>query len=287
MLIKLIRTVFLLYSLYSGSVCSIGESTKSSNTSIAGECKPLTGRPQHNSTLHKYMPINYTTYKVPTQYLIGFNKSVENDLTFYKQQFELLNRFKRELRTIYEDHFNETLKIRVNRKQNLTKFKFNKRSLCSRLVNTTFNQVYKAYLVDLQSVFNQFEYLVSNLEHLIRLNERAKDKINFEIRRMENYFDNGFGDLPIRHKLTDYTASLALEIDFTKEQMRFHFFNFFFLSKLLLAKERWLADQQSNKLLKNLHQLGPLHALAYSRKSYQIKIIELISKKQFLERNSN
>lgn len=231
----------------------------------------------------KCSPIN-ATFKVPKNLLIIFNRSIDNDLVFFKDQSKQCNRMKQDLKAAIANHFRENLKIRSDRRQNLTRFRFNKRKLCFRLSNSTFNRSYKSYLADLQTVFNQFEFLEHNLEHLIRLNERAKEKINIEISKVENYFDDGFGVLPIEHKLKDYSKAIAKEIDFTKERIRFHFFNFFFLGKVLLIKERWIADHQSNKLIQSVHQLGPFHKFAFSGKRYQIRIVELISKKQFLEK---
>lgn len=222
-------------------------------------------------------------FQVPPSHLAHFNRNIDGDLAFYGQQLELVNEFKLNLIGFYKEHFKDNLRIRLNRHQNLTKFAFNKRCLFPQLKNSTYKQVYGAYLHDLQAAFNQFELLAQKLEHLIWLTSRAKDKINLEVRKSENYLDNGLGELPIKHTLIDYTHSIAKEIGLVKEQIKFYFFNFFFLTKLLLAKEKWIATSAFKPTADSL-QLGPIHKLAYSNKTFQIKIIDLVSQKQYLER---
>lgn len=232
-------------------------------------------------------PVNQSVLQVPTSHLVSFNRNVDIDLAFYNRQLELVNEFALNLKAIYQKHFEDKLRVRFNRHQNLTKFVFNKKCLLSKLKNSTYRTAYVAYLQDLQSAFNQFELLAQKLQHLIELTARAKEKINLETAKAEIYVDNGLGELPIKHALMDYTQSIAKEIRLVKEQIKFHFFNFFFLTKLLLAKEKWIAENAFNPI-KNAQsitppQLGPIHKLAFSNQTFQIKIIDLINKKQFLE----
>lgn len=222
--------------------------------------------------------VNHSASAVPASHLAHFNRNIDADLTFYVQQLELVNEFKLNLENFYRKHFKENVKVRPNRTdQNLTKFVFNKRCLFGDLKNSTYKTVYRAYLHDLQVAFNQFELLAQKLEHLIWLTAKAKDKINREVCKAENYVDNGLGEPPIKHTLLDYTHAIAKEIGATKEQIKFHFFNFFFLTKLLLAKEKWIASSLGGSL-------GPIHQLAFSNRTFQIRIIDLISQKQYLER---
>ena len=245
-----------------------------------------------NSTLITPLPFGghqtagqpVTVSRLPASHLASLNTSINLDLAFYNRQLELVNAFALILKTLYQEHFGEdNLKVRFNKHRNQTKFVFNKRCLFSALKNSTFKAAYGAYLHDLQTAFNQFELLAQKLEHLIALTSRAKEKINLEVTKTENWLDNGLGELPIKRTLTDYTMSVAKEIGTVKEQIKFHFFNFFFLTKLLLAKERWLAENAIQPT-KGGSRLGPIHKLAYSNQTFQIKILDLISQKQYLEK---
>ena len=214
---------------------------------------------------------NNTIFKLPTSYLASFNRRIDSDLDFYREQLQLIKRFKFDLRNCLEDSFKDNLKIKL--RNNLTKFIFNKRCLYSKLGNSTLKKIYKEYLNELQVAFNQFEHLSEKLDYFIRLNLNAKVKINKEINLIDNYIDNGFYQ-PIKNKLKDYAFSIIYEIELIKEQIKFHFFNFFFLTKLILAKERLLIANA-----RNYQFVGPFHTLATSNRTYQIKIIDIILKK--------
>lgn len=220
--------------------------------------------------------------KIPVHYLTKFDQTIDNDIKFFKEQLKFINEFKLEMRSYYEDHFKDNLKVKI--KKDLTNFNFNKRSINAKCNhNSTIKEVYMVYLHDLQAAFSEFELLEKNLHYLANITERAKNKIHLELKRADNYLSDGLNEFPIKSKLHDYITSFDSEVNLVKNEMKFHFFNFFFLTKLLMSKESWIALNMFNDEIKDHSKYGPIHRLSHAHRDYQIQILDLITSKDYFQ----